>query len=96
MKEKEQINQFNQMSQNISKMIDFVNIMNKKSKTNVDVAINNINTVCDKMATVVEQLRKQLSEKVLFAAMCAYTYILYNIYIIQFDTGDINAVESRK
>ena len=62
--EKEQINQFNQMSQNVETMIKFVNNINENSVKNVNVAINEINGVCDKIESFVKQLREKLLAKV--------------------------------
>ena len=62
--EKEQINQFNQMSQNVQTMINCVNNINENSTKNINVAIKEINIVCDKIESFVKQLRKNLLAKV--------------------------------
>ena len=61
--EKEQINEFNRMSQNVETMIKCVNNINENSLKNVNVAINEINSVCDKIESFVKQLRQSLLAK---------------------------------
>ena len=62
--EKEQINQFNQMSQNVQTMINCANNINENSTKNINVAIKEINVVCDKIESFVKQLRQNLLAKV--------------------------------
>ena len=69
--EKEQLNQFDDMKNNVENMIKCVTEI--KTKMNVDNVIEEINKVCDKIESFVETLRKNLLKQVyvlIFVHMC--------------------------
>ena len=62
--EKEQINQFKQMENNVKSILSTINDINEKKKVNVDSIIEEINNVCNQIQTFVEDLRKTTLVKV--------------------------------
>ena len=60
--EKEQLSQFDEMKDNVNKMIKSINSI--ENKTKVDGVIEEINKVCDEIVTFVEKLRKNLLQQV--------------------------------
>ena len=63
--EKEQINTFGQMQNNIKKMINVINDINNKKNANVENVIEEINGICKQVKSLVEILRNNLTKQVL-------------------------------
>ena len=61
--EKEQLNKFDEMENNVQKVIDCIKQI--KDSTKVDKVIQEINIVCDEIETFVAALRKNLLQQVL-------------------------------
>ena len=62
--EKEQLSQFDEMKNNVNKMIKHINEIHKKSNANGVHVIQEINKVCDEIQSVVEKVRKTLLQQV--------------------------------
>ena len=78
--EKEQLSQFDDMKNNVNKMMKSINAIENKSK--VDGVIEEINKVCDEMVTFVEKLRKNLLQQVyinisVFCVRAIFCFVLF-------------------
>ena len=56
------------METNIKEMIENANLINAKKQANVDSMIQEINNVCDKIQTFVQDLRNNLLQQVVYTS----------------------------